>query len=107
VIAARRKFAPRYSRGQVIRFVAEVRALLNEKPWLLDALTGEDELRVALGEQVMATHPVAAVALARLSLQHALLADLNLDDQGVQALLDEARPVADQMLENMRPADVG
>jgi hypothetical protein len=107
VIAARRKFAPRYNMGQVIRYVAEVRALLNEKPWLLDPLAGEDELRIALGGQVTATHPVAAVALARLSLLHALIADLNLDDQGVQALLDEARPAADQMLRDMKPAGGG
>jgi hypothetical protein len=104
VIAARRKFAPTYNRGQVIRYVAGARALLNEKPWLLDALAGEDELRIALGEHVTITHPIAAVGLAQLSLLHVLIADLNLDDQGVQALLDEARPAADQMLQDLRPA---
>src|SRR5258707_15189196 len=41
VIAARRKFAPRYTRAEVIRYVAQVRALFSERPWLLDALTGE------------------------------------------------------------------
>ena len=104
MIAARREFAPRYTRGQVIRYVAQLRALINEKPWLLDPLTGEDELRAALGEEVTGTHKVGAVALARLSLLHALIASLNLDDQGVGALLDEARPAADQMLQNIRPA---
>ncbi len=107
VIAARRKFAPRYNRGEGIRYVAQLRALFTEKPWLLDALTGEDELRAALGGEVTAKHEVGAVALARLSLLHALIASLNLDDQGVQALLDEARPTADQMLQDMRPAAEG
>src|SRR5271154_1252632 len=72
VIAARRKFAPRYTRAEVIRYVAQVRALFSEKPWLLAALAGEGELRVALGEHVTSTHEVAAVALARNSLLHAL-----------------------------------
>ncbi len=107
VIAARRKFAPRYNRGEVIRYVAQLRALLYEKPWLLDPLTGDDELLAALGGEVTATHEVGAVALARLSLLHALIASLNLDDQGIQELLDEARPAADQMLQDMRPAAEG
>lgn len=103
LIAARRKFAPRYTRGEVIRYVAQVRALFSEKPWLLDPLTGGDELRAALGEQVTATHDVGAVALARFSLLHALTASLNLDDQGVGALLDQARELADRMLADIRP----
>jgi hypothetical protein len=103
LIAARREFAPRYTRAELIRYVAQVRALLSEKPWLLDPMTGEDELRAALGEQVTATHEAGAVALARLSLLHALIASLNLDDQGVGALLDQARELADRMLVDIRP----
>lgn len=105
VIAARRQFAPRYTRGEVIRYVARVRALIYEKPWLLDPLTGEDELLAALGQDVAVAHAVAAVSLARLTLLHALIAGLNLDDQGLQWLLDEARPAADHMLQNIKPAN--
>lgn len=36
VIAARRKFAARWNRTAVIRYVGRVRALLSERPGLLD-----------------------------------------------------------------------
>jgi hypothetical protein len=104
VIAARRKFTPQWSRAEVVGYVAQVRALLGERPGLLDPLTAEDELRSALGEPIRATHEAGAVAAARLILLLALIASLDLDDQEVGALLEEARPAADQMLQAMRPA---
>jgi hypothetical protein len=79
-------------------------ALLHEKPWLLDELTGEDELRVALGEQVTATHAVGAISLARLSLSPHAHSKPEPQRPGVQALLGEARPAADQMFQNIKPA---
>jgi hypothetical protein len=100
VIAARRKFGTRWSRGEVIRYVAQVRALLSERPALLDPLTAEDELRSALGEPIRDTHKVGAVAAARLSLLLALMASLDLDDEAVANLLGEARDVANRMLES-------
>ena len=48
VIAARRKFTPRWSRAEVIGYVTQVRTLLSERPALLDPLTAEDELHSAL-----------------------------------------------------------
>jgi hypothetical protein len=103
LIAARREFAPRYTRAEVIRYVAQVRAALSERPALLDPLAAEDELFAALGGQVAGTHDIGAVALARLFLLMALIATLNLDDQEVGALLDQARELADQMLAGIRP----
>jgi hypothetical protein len=103
LIAARRKFGPRYTRAEVIRYVAQVRAALSERPGLLDPMTGEDELFAALGGQVTGAHDIGAVALARLFLLMALAASLNLDEQGVGAVLDQARELADQMLANIRP----
>lgn len=107
VIAARRKFTPRWSRAEVTGYVARVRALLSERPALLDPLTAEDELRSALGEPISARREVGAVAAARLTLLLALVASLDLDDQGVEDLLYEARPVADRMLQNVNPAGEG
>jgi hypothetical protein len=103
LVAARRKFAPRYTRAQVIRYVAQVRAALSERPGLLDPLAAEDELFAALGGQVTGTHDIGTVALARLFLLMALIASLNLDDQEVGALLDQARELADRMLADIRP----
>jgi hypothetical protein len=98
VIAARREFAPTWNRAKVIRYVGQVRALLNERPGLLDPRVAEDELASALGGQAPASHEIGAVATARLFLLDALVARLDLDDEGIDALLAEARKAADQML---------
>ena len=98
VIAARRQFAPTWNKGQVIRYVGQVRALLSERPGLLDPRVAEDELASALGGQAPASHEIGAVATARLFLLDTLIASLDLDDDGINALLSEARKAADQML---------
>jgi hypothetical protein len=90
------------SRAEVIRYVAQVRTLLSERPALLDPLTAEDELRSALGEPITATHEVGAVAAARLSLLLALVASLDLDDEAVANLLSQARDIANRMLDHVR-----
>ena len=98
IIAARREFAPTWNRAKVIRYVGQVRALLSERPGLLDPRVAEDELASALGGQAPASHQIGAVATARLFLLDALAASLDLDDEGIDALLAEARKAADQML---------
>jgi hypothetical protein len=101
VIAARRKFAAGWNTAAVIRYVGRVRALLSERPGLLDPRVAEDELASALAGQVPAAHEVGAVALARLFLLDALIASLHLDDKAIDDLLGEARDSADQMLTGM------
>jgi hypothetical protein len=101
VIAARRKFAAGWSRAAVIRYVGRVRALLSERPGLLDPRAAEDELSSALGGQASTGHEAGAVALARLFLLDSLIARLGLDDEGIDDLLGEARGSADRMLTGM------
>jgi hypothetical protein len=101
VIAARRKFAAGWNRAAVIRYVGRVRALLSERPGLLDPKVAEDELSSALGGQAPAAHEVGAVALARLFLLDVLIASLHLDDEAIDDLLSEARDSADRMLSGM------
>ena len=98
VIAARRKFAAGWNRAAVIRYVGRVRALLSERPGLLDPKVAEDELASALAGQAPAAHEVGAVALARLFLLDALIASLHLNDEAIDDLLGEARESADRML---------
>lgn len=100
-IAARRKFAAGWNRAAVIRYVGRVRALLSERPGLLDPRVAEDELTSALAGQAPAAHEVGAVALARLFLLDALIASLHLDDKAIDDLLGEARDAADRMLTGM------
>jgi hypothetical protein len=100
VIVARRKFAPRYSRADLIGYVARLRAgLSEEEPGMVDPQTAEDELRGALGEPVTAAHEIGFVAAARLFILIDILADLGLDDEAMAGLLSEARNLANQMLE--------
>jgi hypothetical protein len=98
VIAARRKFAAGWTRAAVIRYVGRVRAMLSERPRLLDPQVAEDELASALGGQAPAAHEARAVAAARLFLFDALIASLDLDDEAIDGLLGEARHSADRML---------
>jgi hypothetical protein len=101
VTAARRKFAAGWNRAAVIRYVGRVRALLSERPGLLDPRVAEDELASALAGQAPAAHEVGAVALARLFLLDALIASLDLDDEAIDDLLAAARDSADRMLTGM------
>lgn len=78
-----------------------MRALLSERPGLLDPRVAEDELASALAGQAPASHEIGAVATAWLFLLDALVASLNLDDEGIDALLAEARDSADRMLGDM------
>lgn len=98
VIAARRKFAPTWTRADVIGYVAHIRAMLSERPDILDPITAEDELVAALGGNVTAAHDKGAKAAAWVILLLALAASLNLDDDAACALLKEARQPADQLL---------
>src|SRR6266851_1912393 len=91
VIAARRKFFPAWTRTDVIRFVAQIRALLSEQPDLLDPIAAEHQLRSALGEKI-ATYPDAeARARAQVIFLEALVQSEALDDAGVTDLLNQAR----------------
>jgi hypothetical protein len=105
VIAARRTFAPRWTRAEMISYVARLRAELQSEvePGLVDALTAEDELRAALGEPVAATHEIGFVAAARLFIMVDLITDLDLDDEALADLLSQARDSADQMMERINP----
>ena len=104
VIAARRRFAPLYTRGDLIGYVARLRAELSEEePGLVDPLTAEDELRGALGEKVTTKHETGFRAAARLFIMVDLIASLDLDDEALTELLSEARDGADQLIAHMRP----
>jgi hypothetical protein len=91
MIAARRRFSPTWSKAQVIRFVAHVRALLSDRPDLLDPLAGELELRRALGEPVPASPDIGARAAAQFIFLDALVQSLGLDDEAKWDLLHRAR----------------
>jgi hypothetical protein len=98
VVAARRKFAPRWTRDEVTRYVARVRGLLDEQPDVLDPLVAEQELRIALGERLTARADAKSRGRAQFILLNALVQSLDLDDAGVADLLARARDLADGLL---------
>jgi hypothetical protein len=98
VIAAWRRFSPTWTRADVIRFVAQVRALLSKGPDALDPLAAEHQLRSALGEEIASYPDKEASARAQVILLDALVQSANLDDAAITNLLNQARRLADQML---------
>jgi hypothetical protein len=97
VIAARRKFSPTWTRTEIIRFVAGVRALLSERPDALDARAAEHQLRAALGERQAGYPDEEARARAQVVLLDALIQRAELDDAGLDELLAQGRRLADNL----------
>jgi hypothetical protein len=99
-IAAHRRFSPRWTRAEVIRFVADTRALLLEKPDLLDPVAGEEQIRHVLGDDVAITAGTGPATMAQLILLDALIRSLELAPAAIDDLLDEARQQANRTLAN-------
>jgi hypothetical protein len=97
-IAAHRQFSPRWSRADVIRFVADTRAQLLERPELLDPVAGEEQIRYALGDDVTITADTGSTTMAQLILLNALIRSLELCPAAIDDLLDEARMQAERIL---------
>jgi hypothetical protein len=95
VIAARRMFAPQWTRAAVVRYVAETRKALSERPGLVDPRVAEHALRRALGgEATSVDDSRSSVATAELIVLKSMTVSLQLDEDGLDDLvkqsLDEA-----------------
>ena len=97
VVAARRYFAPEWSRGDVVRYVGSVRAR-GPAGEDIDPVIAEKLILRALG----ADEPLEASEEAKVEVQTILLGilviDLGLDAAGLDGLLTEARELADRWL---------
>lgn len=102
IVAARRKFAPEWTRAEVTRFVTTVRRLLSDQPDALDPLIAEQELRNALGENLTNHAGTKARGRAQYILLNALVQSLDLNGKEVAGLLGQARGIADTLLEPNR-----
>lgn len=98
VIAARRKFGPRWTRTEVNQFVAQVGRLLSEGPSVLDPGVAEDELRRALGERLTSHPDVRSSGRIQFILLNALVQSLGTGDAELTALLGQARKAADALI---------
>jgi hypothetical protein len=99
LIAARRRFPDGYTSAGVIRFAGQVRARLAGSASDIDPRVTERTLRGALGDTAAAENlDKAATATAIHALLFVLLEEEGISGDRLDALLDEARPLADSWL---------
>ena len=97
VVAARRKFAPRRTLADDVRYVSHLRAGNAEDTNELDPTAAENQLRIALGEQI-APHPSEeGRGTAQIILLLELTHDLRLTASELDELLSQARTLAEQL----------
>lgn len=96
--AVRRRFSPSWTLPEVIRFVASVRACLRQNGVDVEPHTTEILIRRALGDNVAAKLGEEAKARAQVLVLPQLIRGEGLDGAELDALLAEARTLADQLL---------
>lgn len=97
VLAVRRRFAPAWTRADVVRCVGSVRARGPAEDDI-EPLAAESLILRALGRDMPPGADEQAKAAAQAVLLVALVADLGLDDAALDQFLDQARALADQWL---------
>jgi hypothetical protein len=97
-VAACQRFAAGYTDGDVIRYVARIRAgtSFRDEDMALDPMATEATLRRALGKPVPAITDPWARLRANVALITVLASDLDLDDPAAEALLAQARTIVYQ-----------
>ena len=97
-IAACRRFAAGYTDGDIIRYVARIRAGTGyrDEDMALDPAATETTLRRALGKPVPAVTEPWARLRASVALLTVLAADLDLGEPAAEALLAQAQAIVEQ-----------
>lgn len=94
VVAVQRRFGPRWTVPDVIRFVVAARIRLGEVDIDIDPQASETLIRRALGENVPIELHEEAVGRAQIFLLSELISDEQLDDEGLAEFLAAARVLA-------------
>ncbi|URN05022.1 hypothetical protein LUW74_17980 [Actinomadura madurae] len=97
--AARDKFSPTYSNGQIIRYVADLRTSLPDDARNLNPRVAEGLIRWVLGDATLDDAPPfgtdqMTVIGIELILLVALITEAGLDDEGIEDLIREAATAA-------------
>lgn len=100
-IAAYRKFAPRWYPAEIIRYVAQIRGGSPEAASELNAAAAENQLRIALGQQVAPYPDEEARGRAQMVLLGALTVDYSADD--LDGLMREAREAVNETALQVHP----
>jgi hypothetical protein len=96
--AAERRFGQHYQSGDIVSFVADVRARSDRLARELDPDIAERAINAVLGHGTTRDLDKEAVTRARLVLLGGLVADARLDDAGLDEFLAAARKLADQLM---------
>jgi hypothetical protein len=99
--AARSRWADGWTYSDLVRFVADVRSSSDEAATMLNATAAENQLRIALGDNLAAYPDMECRARAQFFLLCILTADFAADD--LDHLLADARAAADGYLGGVRP----
>ena len=91
VTAVRRRFSPTWSRADVIQYVADVRARVSEMPDAINPRAAENRIRLALNDQVVDDVDMETRAGIQVIFLKVLVDDAELDDPGIDELLQTAR----------------
>lgn len=98
--ATYRRFSPRYTSGDVVRFVARARGRYGATG--LDPLVAEHVVMLSIGGESAERYSRWRRVWARIRLLRALVEDLGLDEDGIDELIDQARVRADEWVSGRR-----
>jgi hypothetical protein len=93
-----RRFGKSYRRPDIVQFVSDVRSRSENLARSLDPDVAERVILTVLGDGTAHGIPREAVTRAKLVLLAGLVAEAQLDNEGLDGLLSEARKLADQLL---------
>jgi hypothetical protein len=96
--AVERRFPKDFEQSDVVAFVADVRSRSDRLANALDPRTAERIIRVVFGDGSVRDVDDATTVRTQIVLLTALIADEELDDNGLDAFMDRARKLADQMI---------
>jgi hypothetical protein len=100
-VAVRRRFSPRYTVGEIVQFVADVRVAAGEDASLISSLVAEDMIRHVVGAPPPddgGSDDVRAVLYAEVYILLYLVGEADFDRAGLEQFIDETTTYTEQWL---------
>ena len=100
-VAVRRRFAPTYTVGQIVRLVADLRMRLGEDSDVIDPLVAEDIIRRAVDAppfKADVPNDLRAAVIAQVYILLYLVGEADFDRAGLEQFIEEATAYTEQWL---------
>ncbi|TDB90159.1 hypothetical protein E1264_05815 [Actinomadura sp. KC216] len=100
-VAVRRRFSPKYTVGEIVRFVAELRMATEEDAEPINALAAEDMIRRVVGAPPLrdgGPDDVTTVLYAEVFVLLSLVAEAQFDRAGLEQFIEEATAYTEMWL---------